>query len=252
MSTTAIPLRTVHLHGFLGERFGASHRIRTRDVGGAFRFLDMHYPKFRRAFSESSYEVIVRPPTRPALHLDESTLGLQLPEGDIHFIPAAEGAKRGGIVKIVAAVAIIVIAVIAQQYYAVPAVVTAGEAGVAAGAVLEGSVMAGTAAVGAAAAPAVAATAWGSTAIFGGLMTAGQLAGFGAAMLFSGIAQLLTPKVKSPTNGGAGEVANSPSFLYRGPVNLGVQGVPVPLVVGRVRAGTVVISAGLFIEEIPV
>ena len=41
-----------------------------------------------------------------------------------------------------------------------------------------------------------------------------------------------------------------PSFLFDGPVNTSTQGLPVPIICGRVRVGSVVISAGMTAEQI--
>lgn len=43
-----------------------------------------------------------------------------------------------------------------------------------------------------------------------------------------------------------------PSFLFDGPVNTSTQGLPVPLIYGRMRVGSVVVSAGLTAEDIPI
>ncbi|MFP2768022.1 hypothetical protein [Oceanisphaera sp. KMM 10153] len=41
-----------------------------------------------------------------------------------------------------------------------------------------------------------------------------------------------------------------PSFLFDGPVNTSTQGLPVPIICGRVKSGSVVISAGMTAEQI--
>lgn len=47
-----------------------------------------------------------------------------------------------------------------------------------------------------------------------------------------------------------GRPDQKPSFIYNGPVNTAEQGLPVPLVYGTMRVGSVVVSAGIVAEEI--
>lgn len=42
----------------------------------------------------------------------------------------------------------------------------------------------------------------------------------------------------------------APSFLFNGPTNSSTQGFPVPVVIGRCRVGSVVVSAGLEIADL--
>lgn len=74
----------------------------------------------------------------------------------------------------------------------------------------------------------------------------GQLL-FGVATI--GVAALLSNLIK-PTNPSSRETNQKPSFVFDGPVNTVEQGGPVPLVYGRIRAGSVVISSGLTIQKI--
>ncbi|MFU1519394.1 hypothetical protein ACM25P_13030 [Vreelandella alkaliphila] len=81
--------------------------------------------------------------------------------------------------------------------------------------------------------------------------TTGQasLAAAGAGMALGGVAQMLAP---SPTsNYDDRESPNQrPSFLFDGPVNTSTQGLPVPVVYGRIKTGSVVVSAGMTAEEL--
>lgn len=55
----------------------------------------------------------------------------------------------------------------------------------------------------------------------------------------------------SPSQDGASTKANEkPSFIYNGPINVMEQGYPVPVVYGIHMTGSVVISAGVSVEEI--
>jgi predicted phage tail protein len=76
----------------------------------------------------------------------------------------------------------------------------------------------------------------------------------GAGLIVGGIAVVaMSLLATTPTNSDyktAEPTAQKPSFLFNGPVNVVEQGGPVPLVYGRHLAGSVVISAGLVIEQI--
>jgi predicted phage tail protein len=92
----------------------------------------------------------------------------------------------------------------------------------------------------------------GGTAAGGSLLglSFGQMASFGLTMVLGGVSQLLTvaPKVNDYSSRNAPD--QRPSFLFNGPVNVSEQGGPVPLVYGRVRVGSIVVSSGLKAEQI--
>lgn len=69
----------------------------------------------------------------------------------------------------------------------------------------------------------------------------------GTALLFGGIAQMLTPVPKLKAGGQEGE--QKASYVFSGAVNVTAQGVPVPVGYGRMIVGSVVISAGLNTAE---
>lgn len=73
----------------------------------------------------------------------------------------------------------------------------------------------------------------------------------GASLILGGVVELLAPKpqLSKPTD----QAGQNPSFLFNGTVNVTEQGGPVPVVLGRVRrASSVVLSAGLTTENLPV
>ena len=72
----------------------------------------------------------------------------------------------------------------------------------------------------------------------------------GIALALGGVVQLLTPVPK--VNSSANQAGSNPSFIFNGTVNVTEQGGPVPVVLGRMRrAGCVVLSAGLTVENLP-
>jgi predicted phage tail protein len=73
----------------------------------------------------------------------------------------------------------------------------------------------------------------------------------GVGLVVGGVAQLLMPTPKIDDYGANERSENKASFVFNGAVNVYEQGGPVPLVYGRTKAGSVVISAGFDIEQIP-
>jgi predicted phage tail protein len=69
----------------------------------------------------------------------------------------------------------------------------------------------------------------------------------GASMMLGGVLQMLSPQQKglgtkdSPNNGA--------SYHFNGPVNTSAQGNPVPLLYGRLKCGSAVVSAGIYAED---
>lgn len=114
---------------------------------------------------------------------------------------------------------------------------------------------------------------FGATSIFGvsaaqgGAILAGLgtvTSAIGASLILSGTAQLLSPQPADlpgltggyggrnnsfdPTNNEPAD--NRSSYIYNGAVNLTAQGNPVPICYGRMRVGSVVVSAGVSTTDI--
>lgn len=71
--------------------------------------------------------------------------------------------------------------------------------------------------------------------------------GIGLSIAAGGMSSLITPKPQS--SNGRGGVNERTSFIFQGAQNVSVQGACVPLVYGRYRVGSVVVSAGLAAEQ---
>lgn len=113
---------------------------------------------------------------------------------------------------------------------------------------------------------------FGATSVFGatagtGILTALGTAtsAIGASLILSGTAQLLSPQpadLPGLTSTGAGGRASSfdparnepadnrSSYIFNGAVNVTAQGNPVPICYGRMRVGSVVVSAGVSTADI--
>ena len=80
-------------------------------------------------------------------------------------------------------------------------------------------------------------------ATIGTLTTVGTaLSAAGAGLVLGGVAQMISP---TPTPQALKEQEQLESFTFSGIVNVSRQGIPVPVVLGRAYAGSVVVSSGL-------
>jgi predicted phage tail protein len=73
---------------------------------------------------------------------------------------------------------------------------------------------------------------------------------FGAALAFSGVAEMLTKKPSLAIAASKQDTEKVESYFFRGPLNTTEQGVPVPVAYGDVFCGSVVISAGIRTYEL--
>lgn len=89
----------------------------------------------------------------------------------------------------------------------------------------------------------------GAGAFGAGLITQGLVGGVGVSMVLGGVSQMLSPTPSAGDYGDRERPDERPSFLFDGPVNTSTQGLPVPVVYGRVKTGSIVVSAGMNSEE---
>jgi predicted phage tail protein len=197
-------LRKVHLHGHLAKEFGKVHSLSVLTAGEALRAFGANFPTFWGKLRDGSYEIIVgKRRGGQALEVEDIN-DFRLGNGDLHIVPVVQGAKRGGVLKVIL------------------------------GAVLIGAAMFFSGgALGAALAP---------TGILSGI-TWGNVAFVGLAMGLAGASQLLTPQDNKK------EDERSQSYSISGPTNSYEQGMPIPLIYGRVKVGAQVISAGYDVEQ---
>lgn len=88
--------------------------------------------------------------------------------------------------------------------------------------------------------------------VYGDKATGIQMMMMGGAMVFGGIVQLLTPVPKVADYGQREKPEERPSFIFDGATNTIEQGGSLPIVYGRMRVGSTVISSALDIEEVVV
>lgn len=189
-------MATVHLHGYLGERYGRRFELAASSVAEALRLLRANFSGFTSDILKHSPGFVVKvdgKAVKDACKLSEHHLN---PE--IHIVPAIKGAggKSGGAALIIAAA---VIAIAAYTGY-----IPADYAGAAYNVSLN--------------------------------------------LAISGVSQLMFSSTSVSTDSPeelTGET-NKASYAFNGPVNTTAQGNPVPVLYGRLRVGSQVVSAGIF------
>lgn len=87
---------------------------------------------------------------------------------------------------------------------------------------------------------------FGGAAPIGGLMIK-----VGIAMVIGGVVQMLTPVPKTPSQQEQAVTENKPSYLFNGAFNSTQQGLPVPVIYGKMLVGSSVVAIGTWAEAIP-
>lgn len=77
------------------------------------------------------------------------------------------------------------------------------------------------------------------------------LMSMGVALTIGGAIQMLTPVPKSPSQQDQASTENKPSYLFNGAFNSTQQGLPVPVVYGKMLVGSMVVGVGTWAEAIP-
>jgi predicted phage tail protein len=215
-------IRTVHLHGKLGECFGATYRLDVVNPAEAVRALVVLLGHdFERAIRQGEWHVVAGESLRESRDYGTEELCLLgLGQADLHIAPAASGASGGGIFKALLGVALLATAIIVA-----PPVVGA----------LGPTMGMQTAAF----------SAFGMSVTYANIATAGVFMGL------SGVSQMLssTPQLTSGYTV-RNDTDDQPSFLFNGPKNTSEQGGPVPILYGLHETGWTLISAGTHIEQI--
>ena len=229
-------MKKVVLRGELGKQFGRVHHFDLNTPAEAIRALCANFEGFQQALvtaAERGVGYIVQVGKAAIEELDE----IHNPTGqseEISITPVLAGAGGGGVGKILAGVALVAAAIV----FAPAAGGFLGIGG--AGAVT------------------------GATGFTLGAAASSAIGFIGASLILSGTAQLLSPQpAELPGLTGAtgarsnsfNPVNNDPadnrsSYIYNGAVNLTAQGNPVPICYGRMRVGSVVVSAGVSTTDI--
>jgi len=223
-------MKTVVLRGELGKKFGRFHHFDLNTPAEAIRALCANFEGFQRELCEAGergvgYMVQIGRDAMQSLDEIDNPTGRR---EEISITPVLQGAGGGGggLGNIFAGIALIAFAAL-----------TAGAGAIA------------------------------GIGLGFGAATAVSIGAVGAGLVLSGTSTLLSPSLSdSPRVGGSSlsranaqnsfaaefnEVPdNRGSYVFNGAVNITAQGNPVPLLYGRMKVGSVVVSAGLSVEDI--
>ncbi|WJR76003.1 hypothetical protein [Bradyrhizobium sp. NP1] len=206
-------MRTVHLHGALGEQFGDKHRFDIMTAAEALRAMNCAFPgKFVKALEGNAYRLVRGDPdTGMDLDLELINQFKLGSEPDLHLIPIAHGSMNGrtakGTTKVVLGGALIGSAIF-----------------------LSGGTLAAPLSIAGMSIPG---------------LTYGTVAAVGLGLALSGVSTLLTkPQEQAASNNTS--VAGAPN------VQTGQQGSAIPLVYGEVLAPGIPVSLSSDTEDISV
>jgi len=204
-------MRNVYLEGEMGERFGSHFEFNAPTVQDAIKCLDANFPDLRKYFidcheNDIGFEVDV---ANNKLDYEVEML-MALQEGDITITPIPAGSKSA-VGKILAAIAMVVVAIYAPQLFGAMGTATTTSTGVAIQGATQGMI-------------------GGFGGAFG-LTTAQIQMGLGMMavnLAMAGINQMMAP---DPATDGDQET----SYLFNGAEQNIIQGDPVPVLYGELR-----------------
>lgn len=89
-------MRTVHIYGSIGKKFGRKYRLMVDSVTEAVRLLCVQIPGLREAIEAGRFKISIGEARGKGILLDNDSVGVGLPAGDIHIAPVVQGGKSGG------------------------------------------------------------------------------------------------------------------------------------------------------------
>ena len=219
-------MKRVVLRGELGKQFGRIHKFDLNTPAEAIRALCANFEGFQQALvtaSERGVGYIVQV-GKNAINPEEELHNPTSIFEEISITPVLAGAG-GGVGQVIAGVALVALAIINPF---------------------------GAAAI-------------GTLGLTAPIAVSAAVGFVGASLILAGTAQLLSPQPAdlpgligggSPSRRDSFDPANNDpadnraSYIYNGAVNLTAQGNPVPICYGRMRVGSVVVSAGVSTTDI--
>lgn len=212
----------VFLHGNFGQTVGPEWELYAKTPAQALRLIEANTKKVFKFLTDIkernvNYQILIG--DQPISSEQELNCGMGKQQ-ELHFVPVPEGAKSG-LGKILAAIAIIVVVFVLQQYEFLPTLAQIGGAG-------------GAAAAG-----------------FGATSAYVTLAAYSVAtsLIVGGITQII---VGNPKTSGYSSEENEPSYIFNGPINTTRQGNPVPLCYGKMLCGSALITLQVSSTDISV
>jgi predicted phage tail protein len=113
-------MRNIFLYGDLAEKFGEKWTLEVASVGEAVRAIHANTGNFYQAIRQGSFAIVRGKDLKSGSGLEIEDLGLEFGSGDFHICPVAAGGSLLDIFTTIAGVLIVALAVIYQQYWAVP------------------------------------------------------------------------------------------------------------------------------------
>lgn len=231
------PIHTIKLYGLMRKKFGKEIKLSGHSAAATIRGFALQNPAFGEALVQGFFRVLRGEKLKSAIPYAENEIGAEIGSQSqvFHLIPVAAGSKRGGLFGVIAGVFIMAAAIICSPF--------SGGTSLAAG-VAAGGEMLGAAATAAAGTTIVGggvgfSAAMATTAFMG--ISYGSIALFGLGLTLMGIAQMTAKAPSTSIN----EAEGNESAVISGPQNTAQQGTPVPLVYGRIMAGSTVIASNL-------
>jgi predicted phage tail protein len=101
-------MRDIYLHGALGETYGEHFRLDVSTAAEAVRALCANFPRFAGDLQIGEWHVVRGADLHSGVSLEpEEVATFRLGRGDLHIVPALSGAKNGGVLKVIAGIALI-------------------------------------------------------------------------------------------------------------------------------------------------
>lgn len=211
--TNTQKVRNIRLYGELGKRFGRIHKFAASSTKEAIHALCVLVPGFERFLIHSKDRGIAYACFIGKKNLKQEDLQNPVGDEDIRIAPIIAGSKRGGLLQVIAGVALVATAIIPMIGVSIAPTIT-------------GTIVGGVTGAGA---------------------SFGAMGWLGTSLILGGAYQLLSPQQKGLSSKDGSQ--NSASYNFNGPVNTSAEGNPVPLLYGRVRIGGATVSAGIFAED---
>lgn len=226
------PMRGVFLYGPLADKYGHEHRLAAWSPKDAVQVMTCNYPEFELDVRRGWWHVAVGDEPAPSREIMPAEVTIPREAGDFHFVPAMVGGKsRTG--KAIFQIAI---------GGALLATGIGGALATSAAGTTTGAQASAAAALGVSPAAAGIQAGFGATAFtaLGTTVTFGTLTVLGAAFALGGLSNLVA---KQPSSG-ADEDSPS-SFTFGAPIAVNREGATIPVLLGEVVTGGVVVSSAL-------
>lgn len=204
-------MREIRLQGHLGELCGSVHQLEVLTIHEAIRAMCVRRPVFGELLADAEYRVLVG----ESAIMPEDVRTIHADEQPFTFVPVINGSS--GIDRVFTGLAMMTTSFV-SGYLKTGSFAAAGAATV--------GKMAGE-----------------------GAMTAGidVVGAIGTSLVLGGLCELLTPVPTLKTQ----KSSTTSSDVFAGATNTSQQGMPVPLLYGRLIVGGPIISSGVSTTDVP-